>query len=65
MKKKKRYSSCKKSNVAKNLEFKLQNLYIWQEKKCPSIIIVPGDHEIYKMYSNKLYKLFFRIYRKG
>ena len=47
-----------KSNVAKKFGIKTaEPLYI-ARKKCPSIVIVEADREVYKEYSNKLYKLF-------
>ena len=53
-----------KSNVAKKFGIQTAEPIYMARKKCPSIIIVPGDHEIYKMYSNKLYKLFLEYTEK-
>ena len=47
-----------KSNIAKKFGIKTAEPLFIARKKCPSIMIVEADHEVYKNYSNKLYELF-------
>ncbi len=47
-----------KSNIAKQFGIKTGEPIYQARKKCPSIVVVPADHNIYKKYSDNLYKLF-------
>lgn len=47
-----------KSNVAKKFGIKTAEPIYQARRKCPSIVVVPSDFEVYRDYSNKLYKLF-------
>jgi len=47
-----------KSNIAKQFGIKTGEPIYQARQKCPSIVVVPGSREVYKQYSDKLYKLF-------
>ncbi len=47
-----------KSDVAKKFGIKTAEPLYFARKKCPSLMVVEADHEVYRDYSNKLYKLF-------
>lgn len=47
-----------KSNIAKQFGIKTGEPIYQARKKCPSIVVVPADHNIYRKYSDNLYKLF-------
>lgn len=47
-----------KSNIAKQFGIKTGEPIYQARKKCPSIVVVPGEHEMYRVYSDNLYKLF-------
>ena len=47
-----------KSNVAKKFGIKTADPIYLARKKCPSIMVVNSDRELYIKYSNKLYELF-------
>ena len=47
-----------KSNIAKQFGIKTGEPIYQARKKCPSIVIIPGDHGVYRKYSDNLYKLF-------
>ncbi len=47
-----------KSNVAKKFGIKTAEPIYQARRKCPSVVVVPGEFDVYREYSNKLYKLF-------
>ena len=47
-----------KSNVAKKFGIKTAEPLYMARRKCPSVMIVEGNHEIYRRYSDGLYNLF-------
>ena len=47
-----------KSNVAKKFGIKTAEPIYQARRKCPSIIVVSSEFEVYRDYSDKLYKLF-------
>lgn len=53
-----------KSNVAKKFGIQTAEPIYMARKKCPSVITVPANHEVYKMYSDKLYKIFLEYTEK-
>lgn len=53
-----------KSNVAKKFGIQTAEPLYMARRKCPSIIVVPGDFDLYRRCSNKLYKLFLEYTEK-
>ncbi len=53
-----------KSNVAKKFGIKTAEPIYIARRKCPSIIVVPADHKVYRKYSDQLYKLFLEYTEK-
>ena len=53
-----------KSNVAKKFGIQTAEPIYMARKKCPSIVIVSADHELYRRYSDNLYKLFLEYTEK-
>ena len=53
-----------KSNVAKKFGIKTAEPIYLARKKCPSIVVVPASSQVYKDFSNKLYKLFLEYTEK-
>ncbi len=53
-----------KSNVAKKFGIKTAEPIYMARKKCPSIVVVPANHEVYRRYSDELYKLFLKYTEK-
>lgn len=47
-----------KSNVAKKFGIQTGEPIYFARKKCPSIVNVHADHDLYKRYSDSLYKMF-------
>ena len=47
-----------KSNVAKKFGIKTAEPIYSARRKCPSVIVIPANHKIYREYSDKLYELF-------
>lgn len=47
-----------KSNIAKQFGIRTGEPIYQARKKCPSIVVVQGEHNIYRKYSDNLYKLF-------
>lgn len=47
-----------KSNIAKKFGIKTAEPIYLARRKCPSIVTVSANHDIYKKYSDELYKLF-------
>ena len=48
-----------KSNVAKKFGIKTAEPIYQARRKCPSVVVIPGNFEVYRKFSNKLY--FFKI----
>lgn len=53
-----------KSNVAKKFGIQTAEPIYTARRKCPSVLIVPANHELYEEYSDKLYKLFLEYTEK-
>lgn len=53
-----------KSNVAKKFGIQTAEPIYMARRKCPSILVVPANHELYEEYSDKLYKLFLEYTEK-
>lgn len=53
-----------KSNIAKKFGVQTAEPIYMARRKCPSIVIVEANHEIYKKYSDDLYKLFLQYTNK-
>lgn len=53
-----------KSNVAKKFGIKTAEPIYLARRKCPSVIVVPSNFEVYREFSNKLYKLFLEYTEK-
>lgn len=53
-----------KSNVAKKFGIKTAEPIYLARKKCPSIVIVEANHDVYRKYSDCLYKLFLEYTEK-
>ncbi|MBP3463167.1 MAG: DNA polymerase IV [Clostridia bacterium] len=53
-----------KSNVAKKFGIQTAEPIYMARRKCPSVLIVPANHELYEEYSDKLYKLFLEYTEK-
>lgn len=53
-----------KSNVAKKFGIKTAEPIYQARRKCPSVVVIPGDFEVYRNFSNKLYKLFLEYTEK-
>ena len=53
-----------KSNVAKKFGIKTAEPLYMARRKCPSVVVVEANHDLYKQYSDKLYKLFLEYTEK-
>lgn len=53
-----------KSNIAKKFGIQTAEPLYMARRKCPSVIVVPGDFELYRKCSNKLYNLFLEYTEK-
>ena len=53
-----------KSNIAKKFGIKTAEPIYQARRKCPSVVIISGDFEVYRNFSNKLYKLFLEYTEK-
>lgn len=53
-----------KSNIAKKFGIQTAEPLYMARRKCPSVIVVPGDFDLYKKCSNKLYNLFLEYTEK-
>ena len=53
-----------KSNIAKKFGIQTAEPLYMARRKCPSIIVVPGDFDLYRSCSNKLYNLFLEYTEK-
>lgn len=53
-----------KSNVAKKFGIQTAEPIFMARKKCPSLVVVEGNHELYKRYSDKLYEIFLEYTEK-
>lgn len=53
-----------KSNVAKKFGIKTAEPIYQARRKCPSVVVIPGNFEVYRKFSNKLYKLFLEYTEK-
>ena len=47
-----------KSNIAKKFGIKTAEPLYMARRKCPSVVVVHGDYDVYKRYSDELYKIF-------
>lgn len=53
-----------KSNIAKKFGIQTAEPIYSARRKCPSIVIVEANHDLYKRYSDNLYKLFLEYTEK-
>lgn len=53
-----------KSNIAKKFGIQTAEPIYMARRKCPSIVIVEADHDLYRKYSDCLYKLFLQYTEK-
>ncbi len=46
-----------KSNIAKQFGIKTAEPIFQARKKCPSIVVIKGEYDVYRKYSDRLYKM--------